>query len=207
MIMSPSLRKFALTAHVTASVGWLGAVAGFLALALAVQAGYDPQLLRGLYLAMWLTGWYVVVPLSLASLLTGLVMSLGTKWGLFRHYWVTVKFLLTVISTFILLGFTQTLGYIGGLAADANLSAAEFNQSPVSHSAGGLIVLLINTTLSIYKPWGKIPFGSDKQSGESEDVSTGRSLISKRWVRFTVLGLISSLLLFLIVHLVTRGGH
>lgn len=207
MMMTPSIRKFALTAHVTASVGWLGAVTGFLALALAVQSGYDPQLLRGLYLAMWLTGWYVVVPLCLASLLTGLVMSLGTKWGLFRHYWVTVKFLLTVISTLILLGFTQTLGYIGVLAADANLSVVEFNQSPVSHSAGGLIVLLTNTALSIYKPWGKTPFGRDSQGGESEVDSPEPSLIARRWVRFTVFGIISFLLLFLIVHLMTRGGH
>jgi len=33
--MTPRLRKFVLTAHVTLSVGWLGAVAGFLALAIA----------------------------------------------------------------------------------------------------------------------------------------------------------------------------
>lgn len=206
-MMTPSIRKFALTAHVTASVGWLGAVAGFLSLALAVQAGYDPQLLRGLYLAMWLTGWYVVVPLCLASLLTGLVMSLGTKWRLFRHYWVTVKFLLTVISTLILLGFTQTLGYIGMLAADASGPVAEFSQSPVSHSAGGLVVLLINTALSIYKPWGKTPFGRDTQRGEIGVASSDRPLIAKKWLHFTVIGLISLLMLFLIVHLITRGGH
>jgi len=207
MMMTPSIRKFALTAHVTASVGWLGAVVGFLALALAVQAGYDPQLLRGLYLAMWLAGWYVVVPLCLASLLTGLVMSLGTKWGLFRHYWVTVKFLLTVISTLILLGFTQTLGYIGVLAADASGPVAEFSQSPLTHSAGGLVVLLINTALSIYKPWGKTPFARDTPGEEIGEVSPDRPLIAKIWLRFTVLGLISLLLLFLIVHLMTRGGH
>jgi len=205
MMMSPAIRKFALTAHVTASVGWLGAVAGFLTLALAVQAGYDPQLLRGLYLAIWLTGWYVVVPLCLASLLTGLVMSLGTKWGLFRHYWVTVKFLLTAISTLILFGFTQTLGHIGVLATDANGSVAVLNQSAVAHSAGGLIILLVNTTLSVYKPWGRIPFGRDKQA--DVDVSTGGPWIAKRCVRFALLGLISFLLLFLMVHLVTRGGH
>jgi len=48
---------------------------------------------------MGVTGWYIIVPLCLASLLTGLIMSLATKWGLFRHYWVTVKFLLTIVST------------------------------------------------------------------------------------------------------------
>jgi hypothetical protein len=111
--MLPPIRKFALTAHITFSVGWLGAVAGFLALAVAGLTSQDVQMVRAAFLAMNVTGWYVIVPLCLASLLTGLVMSLGTKWGLFRHYWVTVKFLLTIISTLILFGFTQTLNNIG----------------------------------------------------------------------------------------------
>jgi hypothetical protein len=73
MALTPRLRKFALTAHVTASVGWLGAVVAFLALSLAGLTSQNPQTVRGAYLVMELTGWVVLVPLSLASLLTGLV--------------------------------------------------------------------------------------------------------------------------------------
>ncbi|MBA3519246.1 MAG: hypothetical protein H0T75_16780, partial [Rhizobiales bacterium] len=97
--MTPSLRKFALAAHVTASVGLLGAVAGFLALAVAGLTSKDPQMVRAAYLATELTASFVIVPLCLAALLTGLVQSLGTSWGLFRHYWVLVKLLLTVLVT------------------------------------------------------------------------------------------------------------
>jgi uncharacterized membrane protein len=85
MTMTPRLRKFTLTAHITFSVGWLGAVIAFLALA-AAMTSQDAQTLRAAWIAMEWTGWYVIVPSVLASLLTGLVMSLGTKWGLFRHY-------------------------------------------------------------------------------------------------------------------------
>jgi hypothetical protein len=99
MAMTPRLRKFALTAHVTSSVGWLGAVAGFLALAIAGLISPDGQLVRAAYLAMKLTAWYIIVPLSLASLLTGLVQSLGTKWGLFRHYWILAKLLINILAT------------------------------------------------------------------------------------------------------------
>jgi hypothetical protein len=95
MIMAPRLRKFTLTAHVAFSVGWLGAVAGFLALAVAGLTSQDAQTVRAAYLAMELTAWFVIAPLSLASLLTGLVQSLGTTWGLFRHYWVVAKLLTT----------------------------------------------------------------------------------------------------------------
>jgi hypothetical protein len=86
MTMTPRPRKFALTAHVACSVGWLGADVGFLALAVAGLTSQDAQLVRAAYLAMELTTWFVIVPLAFASLLTGLVQALGTKWGLFRHY-------------------------------------------------------------------------------------------------------------------------
>jgi hypothetical protein len=117
MTMTPRLRKFALTAHVTFSVGWLGTVAGFQALAIVALTSREPETVRGSYLAMELTGWYVIVPFCLASLVTGLVMSLGTPWGLFRHYWVLVKFLITVVAALILFGFTQTLSSLGDLVA------------------------------------------------------------------------------------------
>src|SRR6266567_4486110 len=118
MSMTPRLRKLALTAHVTSSVGWLGAVGGFLALAVAGLASQDSQLVRATYLAMELTGWFVIVPLSLASLPTGLVMSLGTEWGLFRHYWVLAKFLITVLATALLLVHMQPVGHLARVVAD-----------------------------------------------------------------------------------------
>ena len=103
MTMTPLLRKFVLTAHVTSSVGWLGAVAGFLVFAVTGLTSQDVQIVRAAYLAMELIGWFVIVPLSLASLLTGLVQSLGTKWGLFRHYWILVKFLINIFASIVLL--------------------------------------------------------------------------------------------------------
>src|SRR5687768_16044272 len=109
MTMSPSLRRLALTAHITSTLGWLGAIVGFLALAIASRTSSDVELVRGAYLAMELTGWYVLVPLCIASLVRGLIMSLGTPWGLFRHYWVLVKFVITVLAAIILFMYTQTL--------------------------------------------------------------------------------------------------
>ncbi|MBA3278123.1 MAG: hypothetical protein H0U22_05270, partial [Geodermatophilaceae bacterium] len=118
MTMRPGVRKFALTAHVTSSVGWLGAVAGSMAVAVAAVTSRDPQIVRGAYLTLELTGWYVLVPFAFASLLTGLVESLGTTWGLFRHYWVLFKLLMNLFATVVLLLYMQTLSYLAGLAAD-----------------------------------------------------------------------------------------
>ena len=171
MTMSPSLRKLALTAHVTSTVGWLGAIAGFLALAIAALTSRDVQLVRGAYVAMELTGWYVLVPLCVASLATGLIMSLGTPWGLFRHYWVLVKFVITILAAVILFMYTQTLEQLGVMARDTTLTINELrNPSPVLHSGLAVLALLVNTTLSIYKPKGMTKYGRRKQ-GEQRTVA------------------------------------
>ena len=167
MTMTPRLRKFALTAHVTSSVGWLGAVIGFLALSITGLASADGQTVRAAYLAMEATGWYVLVPLSLASLLTGLVQSLGTRWGLFRHYWVLAKMLINVFATVVLVMYMQTLSYLAGVAGATTLSSGDLrglkSPSPVLHAGAALLLLLVATTLSVYKPRGVTRYGRRKQ--------------------------------------------
>src|SRR5438105_14862165 len=103
MTMTPSLRKFALIVHLIFSVGWIGAVFAYMALGISSMTSLDVQTVRAAWIAMELTGWYVIVPLALAALLTGLVTSLGTQWGLFRHYWVLISLVLTILATVILL--------------------------------------------------------------------------------------------------------
>jgi hypothetical protein len=211
MTMTPRFRKFALTAHVTSSVGWLGTVASFQALAIAAVTSRDPETVRGSYLAMELTGWYVIVPFCIASLVTGLVMSLGTPWGLFRHYWVLVKFLITVVAALILFGFTQTLSSLGDLAADPTLSMAELRnlkQSPVLHSGGGLLAIFVATILAVYKPWGMTRYGRRKRdAGVRPDYGSSNS--TRLWGLYLLLGTIGLALLFLVLHLIGGGprGH
>jgi hypothetical protein len=116
MNMAPWLRKFALTAHVTFSVGWFGAVAAFLALAIAGIASSDAQLARGAYLAMRLTTWSVIVPLAFLSLASGVISSLGTSWGLLRYYWVLVKLLVSIFITIVLLTHLQPIDLLATVA-------------------------------------------------------------------------------------------
>ena len=167
MTMSPGVRKLALTAHVTSSVGWLGAVAGFLAIAVVGLTSQDDQTVRGAYLVMEATGWFVLVPLSLSSLLTGLVQSLGTKWGLFRHYWVLAKLLINVFATIVLLMYMQTLGSLADVAAEATVPSNDLgvlkSPFPLLHAGAALLLLLVATVLAVYKPRGMTPYGQRKQ--------------------------------------------
>ncbi|MDQ3719704.1 MAG: DUF2269 domain-containing protein [Actinomycetota bacterium] len=163
----PRLRKFVLTAHIVSSVGWLGAVACTLALGVVGLTSQDAQVVRGVYLTLEPTGWSVLVPLGLGSLLTGLLQSLGTKWGLFRHYWILVKLVINVFAVVILLMYTQTLSYLADLAEQAPLASGDLSglrsPSPVLHAGLGLLLLLVAASLSVYKPRGMTRYGQRKQ--------------------------------------------
>jgi hypothetical protein len=168
MTMSPGVRKLVLATHLTVSVGWLGAVGAYLALDLTAATSQDADLVRAVWIAMGLIVSSVIVPLSLVSLLTGLVMALGTKWGLVRHWWVLISFVLTVIATFVLLSEAGVVRATAAIAADPASSdqVVLALQPTLLHSAGGTLVLLVIQVLNVYKPQGVTPYGWRKQQEE-----------------------------------------
>lgn len=160
--MKGALRKFALTVHVASSVGWLGAAVAYVGLVVAALASDDAQTVRAAYLAMEPITWFALVPLAFASLVTGLVQGLGTQWGLFRHYWVVFKLLLSVLATVVLLLNTRTVSSLAGLAADAESVGGGGLHGQLLHAGGGALVLVVTTTLAVYKPRGMTPWGRRK---------------------------------------------
>lgn len=211
MIMTPRVRAFALTAHVTSSVSWLGAVAAFLALAIVGLTSHDTQMVRAAYLATELITWFVIVPLAFGSLLTGLVVSLGTPWGLFRHYWVLVKFMLTILATFLLLLHTQPIGVLAAVARDATWSNRDVGRLQiqlVGDAGAALVALLMNVTLSVYKPQGMTAYGRRKRN-ENGQVShmntvggTGRAPV---WMKVFAVLILGLMLAFVALHLAGSG--
>jgi hypothetical protein len=166
------MRKFTLAVHVTTSVGSIGAVAGFLVLAVVGVTSHNGQIVRAVYLAMDLITFFAIVPLILASLLTGIVSSLGTAWGLFRHYWVLVKLLLTILAAVVLLVQLPSIRRLADLAAETTWLSADVRLPQiqlVAHAAGGLLVLLVATALSVYKPRGVTRYGSQKQKEQRSE--------------------------------------
>lgn len=161
--MTPRLRKFALSVHLTFSIGWVGAVLAYLALGVAAVRSEDVQTVRASWTAMEMTGWYVIVPLALASLLTGLVMALGTKWGLFRHYWVLISFALTVFATTVLLLHMPTVSSMAESAQELEGARLEELGGDLLHPGIGLVLLLVIQVLNLYKPSGMTRYGWRKQ--------------------------------------------
>lgn len=206
--MGPRVRKLALTAHVTSSVGWLGAVASFLALAIAGLVGNDTEVVRSAYVATQLTTWAVIVPLAFASGVTGLIVALGTPWGLLQHYWVFVKFVLTILATVLLLLHTQPIGRLAAVAREGAVIGADIRGLQVQlvgDAGAALLALLVNVTLSIYKPQGLTSYGRRKQAEDRKADVLPSAERSPAWLTGLAILVVALIVVFVVLHLAGGG--
>ena len=212
MPMTRSVRRLMLTGHIGTSVALLGSVLVFLVLSIVGLASATMESVRSMYVAMAVTANLVVLPLALAALLTGLVEALGTPWGLFKHYWVTLKFALTGFATVVLLVKLELVSYAARLASQPEYSATDLRWAGTqltAHAAGGLIVLMVPLWLSVYKPGGLTPYGRRALERPSV-VRAPRSSLSLLLVRASpALIAVALALLFALLHLAARhfAGH
>lgn len=211
MIMTQPVRKLALTAHVVASIGWIGALAVFFAHAMAGVLSQDEQIVRAVSLAMGITAWFVILPLGLAAFATGLMQALGTAWGLLRHYWVLFKLVLTAVATIVLLLKLGPISYLVEEAAKASFSSADLlglRTSILIHAGGGLLVLLTAATLALYKPQGMTPFGMRRQRvpvDAGNERGPGTATGTPRWAK--AFGIVLVILILAVGAMSLLGGH
>ena len=171
MTFSPRLRKTSLVVHVVASVGWLGAVVATLGLAVAALWSDNLAVVRGSYVALQATARYLLVPFSLASLASGVVQSLSTRWGLLRHWWVIFKLGLNLVASVVLVLYLETLDYLGARARMPGLTVGALRDpSPVVHAGGAVVLLVAATVLSVFKPKGLTRRGVRARAGYPDEV-------------------------------------
>ncbi|MEU3982142.1 DUF2269 family protein [Streptomyces sp. NPDC026672] len=153
MTLRRPARRALLVVHVVASACWLGLSLGLLALGTTAATTGSPPAVEASVRAMKLFADWLVLPVALLTLLSGLGLSLGTPWGLARHRWVVVKFWLTLATT----------------AATAFVLRPAVNSASAAVVAGGplpeprdvlmgpvvsLSAYVFMTVISVLKPWG-----------------------------------------------------
>ena len=164
--MSPPVRRFALSVHLTCSVGWVGAVIAYVALGIAATRSGSPETDRSAWAAMEIIGWYVLIPLALGSWATGLVMSLATRWGLFRYYWVLFAFVLTTVATVILVMHMPDVSSVADAVQTASPDDLDQYGGDLFHAVLALVLLLVIQVLNLYKPPGMTRYGWRKNRDE-----------------------------------------
>lgn len=173
MIAPRPWRRAALVAHVTASVGWIGAIIASLGLAIGALASGDQQTVRSAYIALDLLGRYVLVPFAFVALLSGIAQSFVTKWGLLRHYWVIFKLGITIFATVVLVLYLRTLEFLAAVARESGSAAGNLEAlrtpSVVLHASAALVLLSVATVLAVYKPSGMTAYGQRKERSENRE--------------------------------------
>lgn len=167
--VSPALYKLLLTAHIIVAVGWLGVVFAKVVLGLGAVTSNARDLFAALYVSMDVVN-VAFPPMAIGTIVTGVLLSLGTKWGLLQHYWVATKLALTVgvIATAVQLGdrfLRQASAAPSGTAVgDGSILAIAAAPATLLLALSGahLLMLGVATVASVYKPWGKTWFGRRK---------------------------------------------
>ncbi|MFD9600124.1 DUF2269 domain-containing protein [Streptomyces sp. NPDC056708] len=142
-----SARRSLLVAHVAVSVSWLGLTVGLLTLGITAFLTGDPATAQAATRAMKIFGDWLVIPVALLSLLSGLVLALRTPWGLARHRWVWTKFWLTLVTAAL-----SIFSLRPGINEAAARGAVGINLV-VAPSVATATYLFI-TAVSVLKPWG-----------------------------------------------------
>jgi hypothetical protein len=160
--------------------------------------------------------WFVLVPLAHASLFSGIVLSLGTPWGLIRHYWVAIKLVITLFSTVILLIYMGTFRQMAGVASDPVVELGLVrNPSPLVHSILAVVLLGLATVLAIYKPFGMTPYGACQQmrtrlASQGSATTLDQGVMTRgtwQWEYMLWLVALAILAAIVVSHLLGAGSH
>ncbi|MDX2784044.1 DUF2269 domain-containing protein, partial [Streptomyces caniscabiei] len=143
-------RRALLVVHVTASAAWLGLTLGLLALGATAGITSSAAAVEASVRAMKLFADWLLIPVGLLTFTSGLVLSLGTPWGLARHRWVHTKFWLT-LATLTATVLALRPGVNAAVAAGGPLpDAGDVLMGPVV----SLSAYVFMTVISVLKPWG-----------------------------------------------------
>lgn len=164
MTLAPVARKILLTLHIAVSVGWMGAAAAYVTLNVPALTEGDEQAVRAAYLMMPIVFVYALVPLAVATVVTGVALALGSKWGLFQHYWVTVSLGVTLFAAAILVLHLPAVNDQAAIAADRHGDVFALG-GDLFHSVGGFVVLSVPLVLNVVKPRGLTRRGWRMQEG------------------------------------------
>jgi hypothetical protein len=154
-------RRAVLSVHIIASVAWIGVDLCTLMLGVLGSESSDVTTQRAAFVVLGPVANLLLVPLPLLALLTGILIALGTPWGLLHHYWVVISLVLTsVAAAAVLFALRPRLIDAANLARhalDPGAAVGMLRQQIIIATSIALLVLCAVTTINVVKPWGRTP--------------------------------------------------
>jgi uncharacterized membrane protein len=150
-------RRVVLIVHIVSAGSWFGIDVAMAVVIISVMTTDDPlTAASGLRTLEIITVW-PLLSAGLVCLLSGIVLGLGSKWGLVRYWWVAVKLVLNLVLTgLVLVALRPEVTHL------ADQARRSMSGEPVSFDLSNLFypptvspaLLLVAFTLSVVKPWG-----------------------------------------------------
>ncbi|MEU9336930.1 DUF2269 domain-containing protein [Streptomyces sp. NPDC048290] len=153
MKLSRPARRASLVVHVVASASWLGLSLGLLALGTTAAGTGNAVTVEASVRSMKLFADWLLLPIALLTLASGLLLALGTPWGLARHRWVFTKFWLTLATTTATV-FALRPGVDAAVTAVAAGHALPDATEVLAGPVVSLTAYVFMTGVSLLKPWG-----------------------------------------------------
>lgn len=150
----------------------MGAAVGYLAIGIAAETSSSAATVRSSWIAMDLIGWLVIVPMAVGAFISGVALAAGTRWGLFRHYWVIFSLGLTAFATVVLLLHMPGVSLTADVARNATDAHVLSLGGDVPHPAIGLVVLVLVLILNVFRPAGVTRYGRRSRSSGPEEALT-----------------------------------
>lgn len=162
--LKPKTRKFVLLVHGISALGWLGLNIGNLTLELTGVFTTDPTTQHAVYRVLGLLADTLLIPISLIAFTTGVLLSVGTHWGLLRHWWIVVKFALTLIAVVLiplslLPGIHDLVDLVDATPADQLVERGGAAVQLITAGCVSTTMYVTNAVLSVYTPWGRTAYG------------------------------------------------
>lgn len=110
----------------------------------------DHELRRGVLAAAHHPDAVLLAPLAVGAALTGITLAAATPYGFFHHWWVTVKFAITVVQLYV--GIFVLSGILNAATADPASLSGPLIALPAALMAAAIA---FQAWLSIDKPWGR----------------------------------------------------
>lgn len=163
--LNPAARKTILVLHIVSGIGWMGIDMALFALLLTGRTTNDATLVVSSFNAIRIIVPAAVPALSISILVTGLILGLGTPWGLFRYWWVLIKLMLsTIMTVLVFVALVPGVNEIAGL--DLTTTSADAVRASLGSVPDDLMyppivsfsMLGIAAILSVFKPWKFTPW-------------------------------------------------
>jgi hypothetical protein len=152
-------RRAVLTIHIIGAGAWIGidVVLGVLVFTAMLTSSTATEALS--YRALELFAVWPLITAGLLTLASGIVLGLGTKYGLLRFRWVAVKLVINIVLVALVVlalrpGLVDAAAYGEALAAGGS-APADVGSLVFPPVVSG-VALVTATVLSVFKPWGRL---------------------------------------------------